>query len=717
MKQIVHDVRRGRVAVHDVPVPAVAAGQILIAVRHSLVSAGTERTVVQFAESSLLGKARRRPDLAAQAIDKVKREGLLPAWRAVSSRLDQPLALGYAVAGTVLAIGADVDGIAVGDAVAAAGAGHAVHAEVVSVPKNLVVRLPATVDAEAGAFTTLGAIALQGVRVAGLRLGETAAVLGLGLLGQLTAQILRAAGCRVLAFDPREERVRLARGEGADAAAHAEAFETLCRTATDGHGVDAVLLTADASDNGPITMAARICRDKGVVVAVGAVGMTVPRKPFYEKELELRLSRSYGPGRYDRAYEEEGRDYPYGFVRWTERRNMEAFVRLLADGAVTVRHLITHRFGVDDAERAYAVLAGRTSEAPLGIVVTYPSRDTDVHARRVNLRPRPAAIAVTRARLGVVGAGAFATGVLLPALRRAGAGLAGVCARSGVSARHAASRFGFEYCTTEIDELLADATIDAVVIASPHHLHAAQVIAALEAGKHVFVEKPLCLDDAELARIEAAHARAGRILMVGFNRRFAPMSARLKAFARDGGEPLFVQYRVNAGWVPPDHWVQDPHTGGGRLIGEAVHFIDLAGWLVGAAPQAVTASGLPDSGRYRADNLTVRLQYPDGSLAEIAYLANGSRALGKERIEVHGGGRSAVLDDFRTLQLMGRGTTRARSWLQADKGHDAECRAFVEALRGAGPSPIAFVEAAATMRAAFTARADLLRAAPRTGGA
>ena len=709
MRQIVHDVQRGTVRVAEVPAPSPLQGQVLIQVHHSLVSAGTERTVVDFAESSLIGKARRRPDLVVQVMDKVKRDGIMPTWEAVTSRLRQPLTLGYAVAGTVMAVGPDVEQFAVGDAVAAAGANHAVHAEVVSVPKNLVVKLPRGVGFEAGCFTTVGAIALQGVRVADVKLGEYVAVIGLGLLGQITTQLLTAAGCRVIGFDVRADRVQLAREGGAECATdRTEEFESLCRARTRGHGVDAVLITAATTDNRPVTLAGQVARDKGVVVAVGAVGLDVPRKVFYEKELDLRLSRSYGPGRYDRSYEEEGHDYPYGYVRWTEQRNMEAFLRFVAQSQVDVQRLITHRFTVDEARRAYDVLAGRAGEPALGIVVEYPQIEPARPATRIETgHGRAGTTAPGAGRVGLIGSGAFASRVLLPGLRRANAEFVSVCARSGISARHAADTFKFQSCTTDADELLRDSSIDSVVIASPHNLHASQVSSALRAGKHVFVEKPLCLNETELAQIEDEHRRAGRILLVGFNRRFAPMAIALKRFLDDIAEPVSIQYRVNAGYIPPEHWTQDPLVGGGRLVGEAVHFIDLAGWLAGAAPMAVEAYGLPDSGRYRGDNFTIDLRYPNGSIAQIVYVANGHRGLGKERLEVHGGGRSAVLEDFRRLRLFGRRTTTSRLWLGSDKGHNAECRAFIDAVRTGGPSPIPFDEIAASMRAAFTARARL----------
>lgn len=713
MKQLVQHIRSGVSSVMEVPAPQAQPGQILVQVSASLVSAGTERMVVEFAEKGLLEKARSRPDLVRQTIEKARREGALATLEAVQNRLDQPLALGYAVAGTVIGLGVGVREFKIGDRVAAAGGGHAVHAEVVAIPLNLAVHLPDGVLFEAAAFTTLGAIALQGLRLSKAKLGETVAVIGLGLLGQLTVQLLCAAGCRVLGMDLQAGRAQLAEACGAAATAtHSETFAALCANHTGGRGVDAVLITADTKSDEPVTLAGEISRDKGVVVAVGAVGMNLPRKAYYEKELDFRISRSYGPGRYDQTYEEQGRDYPFGYVRWTENRNMQAFVQLLSEGRLDVKPLITHRLPIAEGTRAYEVILGKTGEPFLGVVLMYSVSSPALYTRvEQPTLSEPGKAPVT---VGLLGAGNFAKTTLLPAIQRAGgAALVAVCAASGLSAQHVADRFQFRYATTDPAALLRDPAINTVIIATRHHLHASQVIAALEVGKHVFVEKPLCLTATELEAIEATYHAArlkhpGQQLIVGFNRRFAPLAVKLKAFFADVTEPVILHYRANAGYLPPSHWTQDLAQGGGRLLGEAIHFIDWLLWLTGSYPVSVQAVALENAGRYTDDNFSLHLRFANGSAASILYHANGDRTLGKERVEVHAAGRSAVLTDFRVLELMRGGRrTVERSWLRQDKGHVGEWAAFVQAIHTNGPAPIAFDDIVAGMRTALAAADSL----------
>jgi predicted dehydrogenase/threonine dehydrogenase-like Zn-dependent dehydrogenase len=723
MKQLVQDWKTGLLRVLEVPSPQLTDGQLLVQTRASLISAGTERTVVEFAEKSLLEKVRARPDLVRQVIHKVQREGILSTLESVRGRLEQPLLLGYSSAGVVLEVPSGMEGFRVGDRVACAGGGYASHAEIVSVPHNLVVSLPESVSFESGAFATLGAIALQGIRLAQVRLGELVAVVGLGLVGQLTVQLLKAAGCRVAGLDPDGSRVALALRCGADAATtEANDLEALVGRLSGGIGADAVLITASTPSNEPLDTAGSVARDKAVVVAVGAVGMTLPRKPYYQKELDFRISRSYGPGRYDPEYEEKGHDYPVGYVRWTENRNMEAFVQLLADRELNLDPLMSHRFPLMEAPRAYEIVTGKVSEPFLGIILEY-SKQTDPRTRidlvapqSVEKLPAVATNSVGVVRVGVLGAGSFATSVLLPALKRvAGVELRGVASARGVTARRAADRFGFRYCSSAEQEVLGDPEIDAIVIATRHHLHARQVLAALQAGKHVFVEKPLAIREEEASAIaEEMSRRPGQVLMVGFNRRFALLAQELKAFVEGWREPVLVHYRINAGYVPPDHWTQDPAEGGGRIIGEACHFVDFVNWLAGALPVSLQVQSLPDCGRYRMDNVVLHLGYPDGSVGLITYLANGDRQLGKERVEAHGAGRSAVLDDFRRLELVERGRRRVRrSWLRQDKGHRSELAAFVQAARGEQAPPIPFADILAATRITFRA-AELLRKGENT---
>jgi predicted dehydrogenase/threonine dehydrogenase-like Zn-dependent dehydrogenase len=710
MKQLLQDVRDGRSWVTDVPAPSAAPGRVLVQTAASLVSAGTERMVIDFARKNLLQKARARPDLARQVVRKVQQQGVLSAIEAAKGRLDWPLGLGYSAAGRVIAVGSGVDRFKIGDRVACAGAGHACHAEVISIPVNLAVHVPEDVSWEAAAFTTVGAVAVQGLRLGVPQLGEFVAVIGLGLLGQITVQLARAAGCAVVGMDPQPSRAELAVASGAhDVATSRETFTRLCERRAAGRGVDLVLITADTKSDDPLALAGDIARDRGVVVAVGAVGTHVPRKPFYEKELDFRISRSYGPGRYDPSYEERGEDYPYGYVRWTENRNMEAFVRLMAERQVDVQPLITHRFSIERAAEAYALIAGEVREPYLGVVLTYPLVAPPA-SRRVNLKSAVAAASdefapMAPVRVGVVGPGKFARAVLLPVLKRTpGVELVGVSAASGLTARSTADRFAAGYCTTDTGELLDDETVNTIVIATRHHLHARQTIDALTRGKHVFVEKPPCLSRQELADIVAAQVTAGRLLMVGFNRRFAPMAVRVKQFFADTKEPLILQYRVNAGFVPQTDWTQDRREGGGRLIGEVPHFIDLAMWLAGDTPISVSANALPNAGRYSDDNFALTITFANGSVAQILYSANGSPALPKERLEIHGGSRSAVLNDFRRLELFDRTRSVARSWFRQDKGHQAEWTAFAGAIQNGGPAPISMAEIVAVMETVFCAQ-------------
>jgi predicted dehydrogenase/threonine dehydrogenase-like Zn-dependent dehydrogenase len=715
MKQILQNMRSGETLVAEVPLPTPQAGEALVRTAASLVSAGTERMLVEFAGQSLLGKVRSRPDLAGQVIDKARREGLLTTLEAAFGRLDQPMPLGYSSAGTVVALGQGVQGLQVGQRVACAGGNYAVHAEYACVPRNLLVPLPDQVDFESAAFATLGAIALHGFRLAEVQLGERVAVIGLGLLGLLMVEIARAAGCQVFGVDLLPERVALARQLGATAVQNDQAVEA-SSSFSHGRGCDAVLICADTSSDEPVTLAGTIARDRARVVAVGAVGLHIPRKVYYEKELTFLNSRSYGPGRYDPSYEEGGRDYPIGYVRWTEGRNLEAIVDLLAGGRMDVQPLISHRFPVEQAPQAYELITGKGQEPFLGVLLTYtgdtPSAAAEETApvKAVALPRSPSASGGQRpsgpVRLGVLGAGNFATAVMLPALRKnSQVELVGIASASGMSAQHAANRFGFHYAASDETRLLQDEQVEAVAILTRHNLHAPQALRALAAGKHVFCEKPLALNAAELDEIQAAlEGRLDRILTVGFNRRFAPLAVRMQAFLAGRSEPLAACYRVNAGYIPLNHWTHDPEQGGGRIIGEGCHFIDFLTFLVGAPPVEVSAHGLPDGGRYREDNVLLRFTFPDGSLGVVSYLANGDKSFPKERVEVFSGGRVAVLDDYRSLELVANGRRRVeRSRLRQDKGHQAEWQAFALAIQAGGPPPIAYDQLFGVMRATFAA--------------
>ena len=699
MKQLLQDARTGEIAVTEVPAPQLLPGCALVRVAASVVSAGTERASSQFASKSLLQKAKARPDLVRDVLAKVRRDGISSAWNAVRSRLDQPLALGYSSAGTVVAVGEGIVDIRSGDRVACAGAGYANHAEFACIPRLLLAKIPAdAVSFEEAAFATLGAVALHGVRTAEAKLGDTVAVIGLGLMGQLTLQILKAAGCRVIGLDLNPQRAELAQRLGADAVCDSpEVFRDLCRQHSHGRGADLVLLTAETESSDPVNLAGAVARDRAIVCAVGTVGMELERRVFFEKELDFRISRSYGPGRYDAAFEQKGHDYPIGYVRWTETRNMEAFLDLLAGAKIDVRPIITHRIAIENALEAYDLIHGKTKEPALGVVLMYPQTG-QAPANRVSLSSDNGSkgAPVGTIQLGVIGAGTFAMNTLLPTIKEAsGVEMAGVCTATGPRARRAAEKFGFRYCATEESEILRDESIHAVVIATRHNLHARQVTAALAAGKSVFCEKPLCLTEEELADIVRAY-RDGPALMVGFNRRFSPMAQHLKAFFVSVREPLMMQYRINAGFLDPKHWTQDPEEGGGRILGEVCHFIDFLTYLAGAWPVRVQTHALANQGMYSDDNVTIHLEFANGSQGTIIYVANGDKAHSKERVEVFGGGGVGVLEDFRELELSRDGRKQSeRSRLGQEKGHRAEWEAFLKTLRSGGPAPIPFEEIAA----------------------
>jgi len=714
MKQLIQSVSTGELAVLDVPAPQVPRGGILVRTRASLVSAGTERTMASFAQANLLQKARSRPDLVRQTIAKARRDGILDTIDAVRNRLDQPMPLGYSAAGEVIEAGADADGFRAGDRVACAGGGYAVHAQIIAVPRNLAVPIPENVTFDQAAFTTLGAIAMHGIRLAGVQLGETVAVIGCGLLGLMTVQMLRAAGCIVLGLDPNESRATLAQHLGAHWAGSDPAeLSARVAAASSGQGADAVLITADTPSNEPVELAAEIARKRGVVISVGAVGTQIPRKPYFEKELDFRISRSYGPGRYDAEYEQKGHDYPYEYVRWTENRNMRGFVELMSSGAVNVEALITHRFDIEQAERAYDLIMGRTEEPFLGVVLGYAAEPSI--ARTVALPAAGSRLPATGNRqpatvsIGVAGAGLFANAVLLPALKKTeGIELVSISSAAGVSARSAAQKFGFASASTSFSDMLADPRINTVAILTRHDLHAQQVISALRASKHVFVEKPLCLTFDELQEIEQTARTSGRMLMAGYNRRFAPFVVRLRDALRDVREPLMLTVRVNAGFIPPEHWTHDPEQGGGRLRGEGCHFIDLLIHLAGSRVRRVTTRALPDAGRYRQDNFEVSLELENGSLGTVVYVANGAKTFGKELIEAFGGGISARIDDYRTLHIQRpSGAEHERSRLRQDKGHRAELQAIVNHLTNRGPAPIELEELLHSARVTLAAYESL----------
>ncbi len=713
MKQLIQNIKTGKSTVEDVPVPTPRAGQVLVKVAASLVSAGTERMVVEFAEKSLVGKARSRPDLVRQVIDKARREGLVNTAQAAFNRLDQPMALGYSSAGTILSLGKEMQGFRVGQRVACAGGGYAVHAEYNVVPRNLLTPLPESVDFESAAFTTLGAIALHGFRLAEPQIGENVAVIGMGLLGLLAAQIAGAAGCNVLGIDVDHARIALASSLGLRAVRREEAVDSSAAF-TASRGFDVILICADTPSNDPVELAGVIARDRARVVATGAVGLTFPRKVYYEKEISFINSRSYGPGRYDLNYEEQGNDYPPGYVRWTEGRNFEAVVDLMASGKLKVQPLITHRFDISNATQAYEVITGKKKEKFLGVLLTYPDTAETLESSKV-VRFNVPTFEPATCKLGVLGAGLFANSVLLPSIKKAGdIELVGIASSGGLHARHAGKKFGFQYATSSDEEILNDPNINTVAILTRHDTHAELVVKALSAGKHVFVEKPLAITPEQLKSIEEQLLITNNcLLLTGFNRRFAPLAQSLSSFLSHRNEPMYVHYRVNAGPIPLNHWTQDPEIGGGRIIGEACHFVDFITFLVGDAPVSVTAHALPDGaaltarqgvskGKYREDNVSMTFTFPDGSLGIVDYLANGDKSFPKERVEVFCSGQVAVLDDFVSLQISRDGKRKEERGTQ-NKGWVEEWKAFARSIREGGVLPIPYEQLIGVTKATFAA--------------
>lgn len=696
MKQVEQNYRSGALRVAEVPAPRAGPGRLLVGTRVSLISSGTERQLVDLAKASLAGKAMARPDLVRQVINKAQREGIVPTLEKAFAKLDTPIPLGYSLAGVVLEAGAGIGAYKARDRVACAGAGFANHAEINAVPKNLCAAIPEGVDDEEASFITLGAIALQGVRVAAPILGERVVVLGLGLIGLLTVQLLKANGCRVLGFDPSPERAKLALELGADEAVEAE-LQLAVTGFSEGQGADAVIVTASTRSSEPINTAAAISRMKGRVVVVGMVGMELDREPFYKRELDLRLSMSYGPGRYDSRYEIDGQDYPFGYVRWTEQRNMQAFLELVAAQRVTPKALVTHRFPIAEAERAYQIVTG--DEPHLGILLTYPEQEGALPIRRVMLEKLAPAAAAGRAALGVgfIGFGNYAKSVLMPALKKVGGALlTGVATTSGISARHAAERYGFAFGATEPAEVLADDATDVIFVATRHDSHAKYITSALAAGKHVFCEKPLAMDRDELASILAAATGARTSLTVGFNRRFAPMMVEAKAALDGRSAPLVALYRINAGALPRDSWIKGTE-GGGRIIGEVCHFVDALTFLCGAPPvevQAIAAQGYDDAA-------SILMRMADGSTGTIVYSSIGDPNAPKEFLEVLAEGRVIRLDDFRRLTITTRGRTLRRRHARQHKGHQELLAAFLASVRTGSEPPITLAELAAVTEATF----------------
>ena len=683
-----------------VPCPQVDSGQVLIQTRASLISAGTERMLVEFSKANLIQKARQQPDKVKQVFDKMKTDGLMPTLEAVFRKLDEPLPLGYCNAGVALEVGEGVHDIQPHNRVASNGP----HAEVVCVPRNLVAKIPDAVTDEQTAFTVLGSIALQGIRLAKPTLGEKFIVFGMGLIGLLTVQLLNASGCEVMAVDFNTERLKLAESFGSKTVNLSAGADPVSAALgwTSEQGVDAVIITASAKSDEIMHQAAEACRKRGRIILVGVVDLNLHRSDFYEKELTFQVSCSYGPGRYDDKYEQAGRDYPFGFVRWTEQRNFQAVLALMASGTLRVDELITDRFPQVDALTAYDKI--QNDKSAMGIILQYPK---DVERSGSVVIVQEATAASHDVVIGVIGAGNFSRGILLPALSKTSGYLAYIADINGAAAKHAANKFGAVKAVTDYKEILNDSKVNVVFIVVGHHLHSRFVIEALNAGKHVFVEKPLAMNKQQLQDVtKVARKKAGQLVMVGFNRRFSPHTVKIKQLLSSRSSPLCMNMTINAGQIPPEHWVQDPESGGGRIIGEACHFIDLLSHIADSPVKKVSATMVGDGPAVRDDKMSIVLGFADGSVGTVNYFSNGSKSYPKETLEVFSDGRVLKVENFRVTRGYGFARFKKFKTLHQDKGHKNEVVSFVDRINTGGEPLIPFDHLANVTLASFAAMAS-----------
>ncbi len=698
MQQLTQKLSNGEMTVQEMPAPVLGKGMVLVKNHYSLISAGTEGSTASTARKSLIGKAKERPQQVKQVLEVLAQQGPVQTYRAVSKKLEAYSPLGYSSAGEVIAVGEDVTQFTTGDWVACAGVNFANHAEIIAVPVNLCVKLPENTDLKAASYNTLGAIALQSIRQADLRLGETCAVVGLGLLGQLTGLMLKASGVNVIGIDVSEPPVKLAQQHFAGLALtrNTPGIENQIAEYTNGLGADAVIIAAATTSADPINFAGAIARKKGKVVILGAVPTGFERDPYwYKKELELKMSCSYGPGRYDLNYEEKGIDYPAAYVRWTEKRNMEAFQQLLASGTMDISYLTTHEFSLEDAPKAYDMIVNK-SEPYLGIILKY---NTEKPVQLQNKVKTGEAKPVSKINIGFIGAGSYAQGNLLPNIPKNNDMVCkGVLTNNGTTSKRVAERFGFEFCTSNEKDILENPVINTLFIATRHDSHAQYVLKGLEAGKHIFVEKPLCLtiDELEQIKNEQQATSNKQQVMVGFNRRFSSLSTQLKK--QMGNGPMSLIYRVNAGHIPGDTWIQDMEIGGGRIIGEACHFIDYLTWINGSLPVSVYASALPVAGGFN-DTVNININFANGSTGMVAYYANGPKSMPKEYIEVFHNGSSGVINNFKELRMFGK-TKQKKKLLNLDKGQKQMVEQFLQSLLTGKPL-ISFEEIVAVTKATF----------------
>ncbi len=743
MKQIIQNYYTGKIEIVEVPRPICFGNQILVENVTSLISVGTERSIIELGEKSLLGKALERPDLVKQVIRKVETEGVQEAYKTVMARLDNPVPLGYSCAGIVLEVGKNVEGIAKGDRVACAGSGYASHSEVVVIPNNLWVKIPENVDFESASFLAMGGIAMQAIRMAHPSLGDRIAVIGLGLLGQVTAQLLRTSGCHVFGIDVSEDKVKMALENGAErgvVSAHSDA--TIPAREFAPHGFDSVIIMAAAKNNQPLELASEIARERARIVATGLTGLEIPRKTFFEKELDLVVSRAWGPGVFDPNYTEKGTDYPYAYARWTAKRNLEEFLSQVSNSSVKLKHLITHRFPIEEAIGAYDLIL-KNKEPHIGVLITYPPPNQNSQfVRKIDLissqqdkpkrpdeperlkkpdKPEKPSKRDQRGKpkkaVGIIGAGLFAGGTLLPILRKmSGVELKGVATATGIKGQHIAKKYGFQYFTTDYHDLLKDPDVNLVFILTRHGTHAQFVMEALKAGKHVFVEKPLCLNESELNEIIDVYTScltpdaSRQVLMVGFNRRFSPFSVWLKGKMKVIQEPLSIHCTVNAGYVPPNHWIHNSEEGGGRIIGEVCHFIDLIQFFTDSIPEKAIAERLNSSSYQSSENVSITLKMKNGSMGSILYVSNGDKRFPRERVEIFGGGAVGVIDNFRKASFTYRGHAKSiRRWMGIDRGHQGEMETFIEAVRNGENSPVSVEDYIYTTLTSFAAEESLRR--------
>ncbi len=693
MKQIIQDLKNGDTILEEVPAPVVKSGQVLIQTTRSLVSLGTERMLVEFGKANFIQKARQQPDKVKEVLNKVKTDGLKPTMNAVFNKLGQPLPLGYCNVGKVIAVGKGVTEFNVGDRVASNGN----HAEFVSVPQNLVAKIPDNVSDEEAAFTVIGAIGLQGIRLANPTLGETVVVVGLGLIGLITAQLLVANGCNVIGFDFDQAKVDMAKSFGVNAVNPGEGVDQVAfvESMTNNVGADAVIITASNKSNDIISQAAHMSRKRGRIILIGVIGLDISRADFYEKELTFQVSCSYGPGRYDESYEQKGNDYPLPFVRWTEKRNFEAILNAISKGNIRVGELITERVELKDYNTIYGDMKNSRSIASILVYSDQkePERNIQLNSNQFN---------ATKGVLGIIGAGNFTSAMILPSLKKINANIKSIASSGGLSGTTMAKKYGIANSTTDYKTILSDANVDLVLITTRHNTHASMVMETLDAGKHVFVEKPLALSNEELDRIIEAQQKSGKTVNVGFNRRFAPLALKMKKQLGSSDTPMNIIATMNAGHIPANVWVHDMETGGGRIIGEACHFIDLCSYLTGSRVISVCMNAMETNPAENTDNASIMLKYENGSTAVINYFANGSKAYSKERVEVFHQGRVLIMDNWRKLKGYGFKGFSGDSSSQ-DKGHFNQFKLLVDSVTKGGDAIVPFDSLVNTTRASFAA--------------